>query len=269
MLHVRSRMIAEGKGGVQHMGNRIGAAGAWLIAAGLLTVLVPRVVWAHAEMTKSSPQNGAILASSPAVIHAWFSEELADKGNTLRLYDARNKLLATGSLDPKVPKHQGLTLIPPHLASGTYLVRWHVIAADDNAVTQGYFKFSVGGTAMAPGMPDPALPPLALVSPANHATLKNPVAVVIETPADIKAMTMGGMGQMSGMSGPGAHLHILVDGVVTMPSSDQLTPVGNHRYQYALAPLSAGTHTIKVFWADNKTHQAIGPVHAATCTVTQ
>jgi methionine-rich copper-binding protein CopC len=252
-------------------------AAVWLMAAGLLALLNPTTVWAHAGMTKSTPASGAVLTSSPAAIRAWFSEELAARGNTLRLYDAHDKLLATGGLDSKVSQHQGLKLVPPRLGPGTYLVRWHVVAADDNAVTQGYFKFSVRGMAMAPAaMTKPALPPLTLVAPANHATLKNPVAVVIETPGDIKALTMGGTGQMSGMSGmsdmssgPGVHLHILVDGVVTMPSSDQLTALGNHRYQYTLAPLSAGTHTVKVFWADNKTHQALGPIHAATCTVTQ
>jgi methionine-rich copper-binding protein CopC len=252
------------------------AAAIWLMAAGLLALIVPTTGWAHAEMTKSSPANGAVLPSSPAAIQAWFSEELAARGNALRLYDARNRLLATGNLNPKVPQHRELKLVPPHLGPGSYLVRWHVVAADDNAVTQGYFKFWVRGMAKAPaGMSRPALPPLTLVAPANHATLKNPVAVVIETPGDIRALTMGGTGQMSamsgmpGMSGQGAHLHILVDGVVTMPMSDQLTALGNHRYQYTLAPLSAGTHTVKVFWADDKTHQAVGPIHTATYTVTR
>jgi methionine-rich copper-binding protein CopC len=247
-------------------------AGLWLIATGLMAVLVAGPAWAHADMTKSSPANGAVLTSSPASIQAWFSEELAAKGNTFRLYDAHDKVLAMGGLDPKVPKHQGLKLVPPRLGPGSYLVRWHVVAADDNAVSQGSFKFSVHGSAMAPsGITKTSLPPLKLISPADHATMTNPVAVVVETPGDIKQLTSGGIGQMSGMSGmagPGVHLHILVDGVVTMPTSDQLTALGNHRYQYTLAPLSAGSHTVKVFWAD-KTHQPMGPVQAATCAVTQ
>lgn len=270
LLRVSKRIT--GKGGVSRV-RKTAVAAVWIIAAGLLVLLVTGSVWAHAEMTKSSPANGAVLASSPAAIQAWFSEELATKGNTLRLYDAHDKLLASGGLDPKVSKHQGLKVAPPHLGPGTYLVRWHVVAADDNAVTQGYFKFSVRGMATTPsGMTKPAPPPLRLIAPVNHATAKNPVALVIETPGDIKQMTMGGTGHMSGMSGmagPGVHLHILVDGVVTMPTSDQLTFLGNHRYQCTLAPLSAGSHTVKVFWADNKTHQAIGPVQAATCTVTR
>jgi methionine-rich copper-binding protein CopC len=256
---------------MSHVRNTAVAA-AWFMAAGLVALSAAAPAWAHAEMTKSSPANGAVLSSSPSVIQAWFSEELAAGGNTLRLYDAHDKVLATGGLDPKDPKHQSLRLVPPRLGPGSYLVRWHVVSADDNAVSQGYFKFSVRGAAVASsGMSQSALPPLKLLSPANHATVKNPVAVVIETPGDIKQFTMGkmdSMGGMSGMAGLGVHLHILVDGVVTMPTSDQLTALGNHRYRYTLAPLSAGRHTIEVFWADDKTHQPRGAVQAATFTVT-
>src|SRR5262249_31545809 len=195
---------------------------------------------------------------------AWFSEELATKGNALRLYDAHDNVLATGGLDPKVPKHQGLKLVPPRLGLGTYLVRWHVVAADDNAVSQGAFKFSICTSAMAPSvMTKPSLPPLRLIAPANRATMKNPVAVVVETPGDMKQLTMGGMSGMPGMESPGAHLHILVDGAVMMPTGDQLKALGNHRYQYTMASLPACPRTITVLWADNKTHRPMGPVQTA------
>ena len=251
-----------------------------LMVAGLVLVLAKSPAWAHAELMKSSPINGAAFASTPSAIRAWFSEELAPSGSYLRLYDAHNKLLATGGLDPKVSNHEALRLVPPHLSPGTYLVRWHVVSADDNAVTQGSFRFSIERTAMAPsgvasspsGMTSSSLPPLQLVAPMDHGSVKNPVAVVVETPGDIKKLTMDG-GLMSGMGSMGAgdagvHLHILVDGATSMPSSDQLKALGNHRYEYTLARLSPGAHTVKVFWADSKTHQPVGAVHAATCTVT-
>jgi copper resistance protein C len=252
-----------------------------LAAGGALNFLWAPGAWAHAAMTKSAPSNGAMLASPPALIQAWFSDEVTASGSYLRLYDAHDTLIARGGLDPKVSSHTVLRLVPPRLRPGAYLVRWHVVAAEDNHVTEGYFRFSIGAAAvMAPStaaapaaassaMAAPALPALDLVAPQDHSTVKNPVAVVIQTPGDIKALTMGGM-NMSGMGstkGPAVHLHILVDGVTTMPSSDQLTPAGTHRYQYLLAPLSRGAHTVKVFWADNKTHEAVGPVHAATFTV--
>lgn len=250
----------------------------WLLGASVLAVFLAIPVLAHAGMTKSSPANGAALTAAPTVIQAWFSDELTSAGSYLRLYDAQDKLLASGGLDPKVSSHTVLRLAPPRLRPGGYLVRWHVVDTADNHGTQGYFRFSVGGAAMAPsgGMAmapsatsASSLPALQLVAPANHGTVKNPVAIVIQTPGDIKKLTMGGMSSMGGMAGPGVHLHIIVDSVTIMPRSDQLTAMGNHRYRYLLAPLSRGTHTVKVFWADNKTHDAVGPVHTATFTVTQ
>jgi copper resistance protein C len=243
---------------------------AMLAAAAVAGLLWSPQVWAHAAMTKSSPSNGAMLSSPPALIQAWFSDDVTPSGSYLRLYDARNTLIASGGVDPKVSSHTALRLVPPRLGPGAYLVRWHVVATEDNHVTEGYFRFSVGAAAMAPSAPTmagPALPALDLVAPRDHSTVKNPVGVVIATPGDIKMLTMGGM-DMGSMKGPSVHLHIVVDGVTTMPSSDQLTPAGQHRYQYLLAPLSAGTHTVKVFWADNKTHEAVGPVHSAVFTVT-
>ena len=245
-----------------------------LIVSGMGVAVTEGPVWAHAELMKSSPINGAALTSSPSVIRAWFSEELAASGSYLRLYDAHNKILATGGLDAKVSNHEALRLTPPHLSSGSYLVRWHVVAADDNAVTQGSFRFSIGGQAMAPsGMTASSPPPLQLVAPADHASVKNPVALIIETSGDMKKLTMG-TGQMNGMSSmagmdAAVHLHIVVDGTTAMPSSDQLTALGNHRYRYTLAPLKSGSHTVKVFWADDKTHEPVGAVHTATYTVTQ
>lgn len=221
--------------------------------------------WAHASMVKSSPASGATLKQAPSVIQATFSEEL-DKSSVMRLYDAHQKLLAKGGLDAKVTSHRALKITPPHLTAGAYSVQWVAISSDDGAVEKGSFKFSVAAMA--------SLPPLRLVAPAGHAQLKNPVAIVIETPGDISQLTMGQtMAPMSGMSGAGSmgrhvHLHILVDGTVYMPSSSQLTKVGPDRYQYVLPKLAAGAHTVKVFWADNSTHAPAGGVETATCTVT-
>ena len=255
-----------------------------LVATSLFGLLPAARVSAHAEMTKSSPKNGVALTAAPAAVQAWFSEELASSGNHLRLYDAQNKLLAEGGLDPKVPGHRALILRPPHLRAGGYLVRWVAVAADDNAVTQGYFRFSIGTAAAAPsGMAQSsgmgsmgsmdssgALPTLQLIGPADHSTVKNPVAVVIQSSGDVRKLTMSTqMSSPTAMAGNKVHLHIMVDGVTTMPGGDQLTDAGAHKYQYVLAPLSPGVHTVKVFWADNRTHEAVGPVHAATFTVTQ
>jgi hypothetical protein len=112
----------------------------------------------------------------------------------------------------------------------------------------------------------PTLPTLRLIAPGNNAHVKNPVTLTIETPGDIKTMTIGGMAGMPEM-GAQVHLHITVDNRAFMPSASQLTKVGSHRYTYRLPPLPAGKHTIKVYWGDNTTDKPAGPVHSVTCFV--
>jgi hypothetical protein len=79
---------------------------------------------------------------------------------------------------------------------------------------------------------------------------------------------MNGMPGMGGAAAPHVHLHIVVDGTVYMPAESQLTKVGPDRYKYQLPKLAAGTHTVKIFWADNSTHAPKGSVETATYTVT-
>ncbi len=122
-----------------------------LVAAlGVSWPLAP--AWGHAALIRSSPPNGAVLAHAPAVIRAWFSEELDPRSSTLRLYDARRRLLATGGVDPAVKAHTVMRVIPPRLPEGTYVVQWYAVSADDGAVRRGSFRFSVrGGGATSPG----------------------------------------------------------------------------------------------------------------------
>jgi methionine-rich copper-binding protein CopC len=257
-----------------------------VIASLALSFVVAPRASAHAHMVKSSPADHAVLAQSPRVIRAWFSEELAARGSVLRLYDAHQRLLARGGLDPAFSSHEVQSLTPPRLGPGSYMVAWHSVSSDDQAMTQGYFRFSIGTAMQMPpaqhtagqtgsmhsmppsGMASSAarsgsLPQLRLVAPANHARLHNPVSVVIETPSGISLATMG----PKMMSGPGVHLHIVVDSIVNMPASDQLTPAGARRYAYELAPLKPGRHTIEVFWADNRTHAVVGGSQQATVDV--
>ncbi|HYM70023.1 MAG TPA: copper resistance CopC family protein [bacterium] len=249
----------------------------WPLLVGLVTLGLGQAAWGHASLVKSSPSNGATLSQSPSVIRAWFSEELAVQGSVIRLYDSQQKLLATGGVDTSISDHTVLKIAPAKLHAGSYSVAWHAVSADDKAVRQGSFRFSVstGGQAPSPmsssmtgsmSSQTPDVPPLAIVNPADHARLANPLTVVIETTGDIATLTMGNNMAMRGM-GPHIHLHVLVDSTAMMPAATQLAKVGPNRYAYKLGHLAAGPHTIKVFWADNTTHAAVGPVHTVTCTV--
>ena len=227
--------------------------------------------WGHAELVKSSPMNGTAVNQTPAVVRATFSEELA-KGSIMRLYDGHQKLLASGGLDAGVSSHRVLKLVPPGLAPGAYVVQWVAISADDGDTHKGSFRFFVAGTHVAPAGAMTSPPPLHLIAPAARAQLKNPVVLVIETTGDISQLTMSkSMAPMGGgMASMGAqvHLHIAVDGKMFMPTTDQVKKVGPSRYEYSVpGTLAAGTHTIKVFWATDKTHEMAGAGQTVTFTV--
>jgi len=164
---------------------------AWGLLASLAILAPATPAWSHASLVKSSPANGASLSKAPSEIRAWFSEGLAVKGSTLRLYDSRQKLVASGGIDPAVAKHDVMRIAAPHLANGAYVVKWHAISADDNEPRDGSFKFSIGMGAQMTKAPMADLPPLQLIAPANGARVKNPVALVVETPGDIDHLTMG------------------------------------------------------------------------------
>jgi len=115
------------------------------IAAAVAIGATPFVAaWGHAALVKSSPTSGATLTASPPVIRAWFSEELAVKGSTLKLFDAQKKQVGpTGGVDTAVAKHDVMKLTPSKLGAGTYTVRWYAISADDGEARSGSFKFTV------------------------------------------------------------------------------------------------------------------------------
>ncbi len=62
------------------------------------------------------------------------------------------------------------------------------------------------------------------------------------------------------------HLHIDLDKKVAMPAMKQLVKVGANRYQYDLGQAAPGSHTIRVYWADEK-HKPVGSVQVVVITV--
>jgi len=96
------------------------------------------------------------------------------------------------------------------------------------------------------------LPPLRIVSPHAGETVGRVVSVDFETTADLSKLTMGA-------SALGAHLHLELDGAVTMPAYSDLKPVGNGRYRYTFdLPAEPGPRTVKIYWADAR-HGTIEP----------
>ncbi|MFJ8860923.1 copper resistance CopC/CopD family protein [Streptomyces sp. NPDC102451] len=110
---------------------------------------------AHAALTGSDPQDGAVVATAPEEVTLTFSEQIAMGDDSIRVLDPSGKraddgaprdLTSGGAVRYGVQLHSGLP-------DGTYTVAWQAVSADSHPVS-GAFTFSVG----APSETTVALP---------------------------------------------------------------------------------------------------------------
>ncbi len=121
------------------------------VAGALLAGAVP--VSAHAALTGSDPQQGAVVDKAPDRVSLTFSEAVALSDGSVRVYDPKGKQVDTGTTSDlggntyAVGLHAGLP-------DGTFTVTYQVVSADSHPVS-GAFTFSVGApsetTAEVPG----------------------------------------------------------------------------------------------------------------------
>ncbi|WP_069171568.1 copper resistance CopC/CopD family protein [Streptomyces griseus] len=100
---------------------------------------------AHAALTGSDPQDGAVIATAPEEVTLTFSEQVAMGDGSIRVLDpsgeraddgAPRDLTGGGTVRYAVALHSGLP-------DGTYTVAWQAVSADSHPVS-GAFTFSVG-----------------------------------------------------------------------------------------------------------------------------
>lgn len=134
-----------------------------LIGSLLLWILLPTLpAWAHANLVRSNPPAGAVLAQAPGVVTLEFSEALDPLLTRARLVDADFQVIAEGPvvIDPEAERTMALEL--PAIQDGVYSVIWQARSAVDGHITNGSVSFSVGVNAVPasflppPGKPGPA-----------------------------------------------------------------------------------------------------------------
>ncbi|MFD9500906.1 copper resistance CopC/CopD family protein [Streptomyces sp. NPDC060035] len=109
---------------------------------------------AHAALTGSDPQDGAVVATAPKEVTLTFSEQIAMGEDSIRVLDPSGKRADTGAprdLQSGAVQY-GITL-HGGLPDGTYTVAWQAVSADSHPVS-GAFTFSIG----APSQTSVALP---------------------------------------------------------------------------------------------------------------
>ena len=110
----------------------------------VLTMLVVGVVEAHANLARSTPAAGDVLATAPAEIVMEFTENLDPSFTKAQLINCQNQVVnpGPGQIDPAKPKVWHLTI--GALPKDSYTVIWRARSATDGHITNGNIPFGIG-----------------------------------------------------------------------------------------------------------------------------
>ncbi|MER7374032.1 copper resistance protein CopC [Streptomyces lanatus] len=97
---------------------------------------------AHAALTGSDPQQGAVVEKAPTQVSLTFSEKVALADDSLRVLDPKGKRVDAG--DPANPNGTTYAVkLHSGLPDGTYTVTYQVVSEDSHPVA-GAYTFSIG-----------------------------------------------------------------------------------------------------------------------------
>src|SRR5215470_2702132 len=169
-MRCRMRTTWTGRGQSAVRSLRRGAA--LVLGAAVAVLLLAQPASAHADLVRSDPPNGSMLAHAPSVARLWFSEEISPKFSSARVVDRTGATIAGSAAQAGRGDPRQLTVELPSLGRGTYGLVWRVLAEDDGHTTSGVVVFSVGAAAAAG-----AIPVAASAGPAG--TAATPVGVLL------------------------------------------------------------------------------------------
>lgn len=111
-------------------------------------------VGAHANLVRSNPPAGAVLATAPAQVQLWFSEEPDPHFSDVRVVTADGKRVDRADMHVAPGDTTSLIVdLPASLPNGAYTIVWKTVSAVDGHVVSGSVPFYVGqppvGTTLA------------------------------------------------------------------------------------------------------------------------
>ncbi len=97
---------------------------------------------AHAFLDHATPAVGSKIASPPAQVRLWFTEELEPAFSTLKVLSADGREVDKQNTQVDSTNRTVLQVSLPPLAPGRYRVVWRALSVDTH-VTTGDFTFEV------------------------------------------------------------------------------------------------------------------------------
>jgi putative copper export protein/methionine-rich copper-binding protein CopC len=145
---------------IMRVGRHPGSLALSLLIAGLILLFswspfaAAPAAQAHAFVIGSEPVDGSTVPLPPKVVRIFFNGEISPASQAL-VFDPEEHLVnAAASFIPPGHPRELDTPLRPHLAPGSYLVRWTALAENDGRTTQGAIGFNIGYSSSGlPGQP--------------------------------------------------------------------------------------------------------------------
>ena len=112
----------------------------------MLLLAVPSSAGAHAVLETSTPGWGSVLAAGPRVVTLKYDEDVVPRY-------ARVAVVAPGGENVAGPPRVNGSVVEVPLQAGrtgSYTVRWRMVASNDGHVTEGAFSFGVRAKPLPP-----------------------------------------------------------------------------------------------------------------------
>lgn len=108
----------------------------------MLLLIMPRLVFAHAQLRQADPPVGAVVHSPPAQVELTFSEAVEPRFSTVAVTDAAGLQIDKRDLHVAPGDAKRLAISLGALPPGVYTVVWHATSVDTHK-TEGTFTFTV------------------------------------------------------------------------------------------------------------------------------
>lgn len=195
-----------------------------LIRATLISLICAMVftgiALAHSRYVRSTPGDGAIIATAPTRVDIWFSQELfRRKGeNVIHVTGPDGAEVSTGdtSIDDDDRTHIWVN-VKPDLPAGTYQVAWRNVSLEDGHPFEGSFSFTIDPKALATSTPLGT--PTSGDAPSPIGPAATQPAVVQATPTSVPTATPTKSAPASGPCGLGTAPVIGLAGYVIVKRS--------------------------------------------------
>lgn len=110
--------------------------------AGIAALCVASAAHAHAFLEQADPKVGSVVQAAPAEVRLRFDEALEGAFSSIQVLDANGRPVDAARAQVDRAKPQVLRLALPHLAPGSYVVKWRAVSVDTHA-SEGRYAFTV------------------------------------------------------------------------------------------------------------------------------